>query len=136
MAKGSCLCNALQFEIAGPIQAIGNCHCSMCRKTHGAPYSTYAQIERDHLKVLAGEANLNRFSSSDPVTRSFCATCGSNFSFEFEGVPQAIWIAVGLLEDDPSLRPQHHMFTGSKASWHDITDDLPQHETYPPLPGE
>jgi hypothetical protein len=24
-----------------------------------------------------------------------------------------------------------HMFVGSKASWHEILDDLPQHDEYP-----
>ena len=36
----------------------------------------------------------------------------------------------------PRGRPGHpavkHMFVGSKADWYTITDDLPQHEEYPP----
>jgi hypothetical protein len=38
----------------------------------------------------------------------------------------------GNLEEDPGIRPQSHIFVGSKASWYTITDSLPQHEGYPP----
>jgi len=30
------------------------------------------------------------------------------------------------LDDDPGVRPESHIFVGSKAPWYDITDDLPQ----------
>jgi hypothetical protein len=44
-------------------------------------------------------------------------------------------VAAGILDDDPSLRPDHPIFVGSKASRWEIRDDLPQHEGYPPMPG-
>ena len=31
----------------------------------------------------------------------------------------------------PSQRPGFHIFVGSKAPWHEITDELPQFETRP-----
>jgi hypothetical protein len=37
---------------------------------------------------------------------------------------------MGSLEDDPSIRPTGHIFVGSKASWFEITDGLPQSEEY------
>ena len=36
-------------------------------------------------------------------------------------------ILAGLFDDDPGVRPRLHVFTSSKAPWHEITDDLPQH---------
>ena len=33
--------------------------------------------------------------------------------------------------DEPALKPTAHMFVGSKASWHEILDHLPQHDEYP-----
>lgn len=41
-------------------------------------------------------------------------------------------VPAGNLEADPGVRPREHMFAGSKASWHTITDDLPQHAGYTP----
>jgi hypothetical protein len=39
---------------------------------------------------------------------------------------------MGSLDDDPPIRPQYHIFVGSKAGWDRITDDLPQHTEYAP----
>jgi hypothetical protein len=41
-----------------------------------------------------------------------------------------VHVALGSLADVPSIRPTEHIFVGSKASWFDITDDLPQSEEY------
>jgi hypothetical protein len=38
----------------------------------------------------------------------------------------------GNLAGELGIKPQAHMFTGSKASWYEITDSLPQHAEYPP----
>jgi hypothetical protein len=32
--------------------------------------------------------------------------------------------------DAPSQLPDHHIFVGSKASWDEIGDELPQYEGY------
>jgi hypothetical protein len=39
-------------------------------------------------------------------------------------------VAMGSLIDPPSIRPDHHIFVGSKAPWYEITDDLPQFQEY------
>lgn len=38
---------------------------------------------------------------------------------------------MGTLDDDPGVRPSYHIFVGSKAAWYDITDNLPQFDTFP-----
>jgi hypothetical protein len=40
-------------------------------------------------------------------------------------------VPYGSLVDEPALKPTAHMFVGSKAPWHEILDDLPQHDEYP-----
>jgi len=40
MLRGSCLCGGVRYEIAGPLSGALNCHCSMCRKAHGAAFRT------------------------------------------------------------------------------------------------
>ncbi len=36
------------------------------------------------------------------------------------------------VDGDPGVRPLSHIFVGSKADWHEIVDDLPQFEEWPP----
>ena len=131
MIRGSCLCGALRYEITGALEEMHHCHCSRCRKAHGAAFSTFAQTARSGFRFVGDTECLRRFRSSDAVERSFCGRCGSNLLFEFAGVPDAVWVAAGSFDDDPRMRPQAHIFVGSKAPWHEITDGLPQHAEYP-----
>ena len=59
-----------------------------------------------------------------------CALCGSLL---YSLVREAAWLHVtlGTLADAPAIRPQAHIFVGSKAPWHEITDDLPQFQEFP-----
>jgi hypothetical protein len=41
-------------------------------------------------------------------------------------------LPAGPLEGELNVRPQAHIFVGSKAPWYTITDDLPRHEEFPP----
>jgi len=40
-------------------------------------------------------------------------------------------VTMGTLADAPSIRPSMHIFVESKASWYEITDELPQHDGFP-----
>jgi len=122
MIRGSCLCGAVAYQITTPIEEMHHCHCSRCRKHHGAAFSTYAQVA----------ASVRGHRSSEQVTRTFCADCGSNLQFLFAGLPDLAWIAVGGFDDVPERRPSAHIFATSKAPWHEITDDLPQYVGYVP----
>lgn len=128
---GGCLCGAVRYEIAGALEEMHHCHCSRCRKAHGAAFSTFARVRADSLRVSSGEDRVRRFRSSPQVERSFCSECGSSLFFRFEPLADAVWVAVGTIDGDPGLRPQAHIFAASKAPWHEILDDLPRHDEYP-----
>lgn len=132
MLRGSCLCGAVRYEIGGAIDEIHHCHCSRCRKAHGAAFSTFGQIAAKDWRVTKGGDAIRRYRSSAPIERTFCGTCGSNLTFGVDGLPDALWIAIGTLDDDPGARPSAHIFATSLAPWHAITDDLPQFAEYPP----
>lgn len=136
MLKGSCLCGGVRYEISAPVLEIHHCHCSMCRKAHGTPFSTFGRIDKDRFRFAAGTDLVRAYKSSPPVERSFCSRCGSHLLFAFAPLPDALWIAIGTLDDDPGVRPDGHIFVKSKAPWFEITDSLAQHDEYPPNPGE
>ena len=59
-----------------------------------------------------------------------CSKCGSLlFSVVQDGA--IAHVTLGALSDTPSIRVGAHIFVGSKASWFEITDDLPQHDELP-----
>jgi hypothetical protein len=133
--QGSCLCGTLRYEIDGPFSMMMNCHCSMCRKHHGAPFATFAVAPAEGFRWLSGENAVGVYSSSPQGKRNFCTVCGSVAPLL---MPEAglVGVAAGTLDADPGIRPQAHLFVGSKAPWYTISDSLPQHEANPPEFGD
>jgi hypothetical protein len=131
MAKGSCLCGGVGFEIGGELGPMAHCYCSMCRKHHGAPFVTYVGVDSSEFRWLKGEDLVERYQSSPGLQRGFCRTCGSNLPVP-DPAEKTLFVPAGTLDDDPGVRPAAHIFVASKARWVEIGDDLPQFDEYPP----
>ena len=131
MTIGNCLCGALRWEIDGPLSAMMHCHCSMCRKSHGTLFATFAIAPLASFRWQAGEDHVKNYRSSANGVRAFCPTCGSAAPGTMPEMG-IVFVPAGNLQGDPGIRPQRHIFTGSKSPWYEITDDLPQDEAYPP----
>ena len=130
MVRGSCLCGGVRFE-ADKIEIITNCHCSMCRKAQGAAFGSFASAYRDKLRFTAGEDLVASYQSSPENQRGFCRVCGSSLP-KPSASQDTVVIPAGALDDDPGVKPCLHMFTGSKAPWHEIEDELPAFEEWVP----
>jgi len=131
MINGHCECGRVRFEVDGEIQDFSHCHCSQCRRLHGAAYATFAAVARDMFRYVSGEADINTYPSSASSDRVFCATCGSNIMVTLEDEPDTLYLSMGAIEGDPPRPPGYHIYVGSKAPWHEITDDLPQYDAEP-----
>lgn len=124
--KGRCYCGQARFEVADAFLYAANCHCAQCRRTTGSAFKPFAGIERAKLAVTAGAEALLIVGEPDNHN-AHCSRCGSLlFSVVRDGA--YVHVALGTLDDVPGIRPNHHIFVGSKAPWHEITDDLPQFE--------
>lgn len=128
--QGGCLCRGIRYEISGPLADVSNCHCSMCRRFHGADFASYAKVNAEHFRWLSARDLLTDYETSPGIGWAFCRICGSSLGIPAHG--KLGEITLGTLESDPGVRPRYHMFVGSKAAWHDISDALPQYEAWPP----
>lgn len=131
--RGSCLCGAVTYEVTGPLTFMGNCHCSMCRKSHGAAFATWGIVDPDRFRWTSGEDQVRRYGSSPGRERLFCGRCGSPLAAAHDG--RIGEVVAGTFDDDPGVRPREHIFVGSKAPWYEIADALPQFREWPPGAG-
>jgi hypothetical protein len=127
---GGCLCRALRYRIDGGLQAAGHCHCSICRRAHGAAYATWSFVDPPRFAWTTSDAPLARYESSPGHERCFCSRCGSPLVAMHHG--KVTEVVFASLDGDPGLRPSEHVFVASKAPWHQITDTLPQSDAWPP----
>jgi hypothetical protein len=127
--QGACLCGAVRYEITGPLSAMSHCHCSMCRKHHGTTFATTVSVPIGGFRWVAGQRSVTLYRSSPFGMRSFCGTCGSVTPIVDSEMGLALCPA-GNLAGQLDAATQAHVFVGSKASWHAITDALPQHSEF------
>jgi hypothetical protein len=130
--SGGCLCDGVHYEISGELNDVALCHCSMCRRTLGAAFGAYARVSADEFRWVRGEDLIATYESSPGVYRCFCRQCGSSLGAAGES-GKLSWVALGTVTGDPGLRPEAHIFVGSKAPWYEITDHLPQFDEWPPV---
>ena len=127
MLNGSCLCGGVTYKISEPLENFTHCHCSMCRKVHGAMFGSYLRTKQ--VEFIQGENLIANYESSKGFLRCFCSQCGSVLPEQLESA-DFNFVPAGGLDDDVSISPEKHIFASSKATWHRITDGLPQIDTY------
>jgi len=131
MISGRCECGRIRFEVDGDINDFSHCHCSQCRRLHGAAYATFAAVARGKFRYISGETDIKAFASSKSSARVFCGECGSNIMVALEDEPNTLYLSMGAIDGDPPHPPGYHIYVGSKAPWHEITDGLPQYDAEP-----
>ncbi len=131
--RGSCLCGTVSWLVTERPQLARYCHCSRCRKARSAACTANLFVSCDGIRFLSGEDATRSYNVPDAryFRHVFCTTCGG-------GTPRVdlerklAVVPMGSLDDDPGARISEHIFVGSKAPWHEITDDIPQYEEGPP----
>ena len=125
--SGQCLCGEISYEVTKIEPKMGHCHCSMCRKFHGAAFATFGEAKRENFKWLTGENKIQSFTADNGTIRKFCTNCGSSLIFQDSiDSTDLVEFALGTLDSPIDSKPDVHIFVSSKANWLDITDDLPQ----------
>jgi hypothetical protein len=118
VAKGSCLCGTVRYEIDGLFEVMSHCQCSMCRRHHGAAFATFVTVPLSGFRWVAGEDALSTYQSSAYGKRTFCSKCGSIMPV-VEPDTGIAFCPAGNLDGELGIQPQGHRFVGSQ---------LPQHE--------
>ncbi len=124
MAKeysGCCFCGAVGFTLTGEPLQVSWCHCRDCRRQTGAPAVVWAGFEK---VALTWSGNLASRRSSEKVTRSFCAECGTPIAYEDDRLAGEIYIHAGLFDQADRLVPDRHAYTTSKLFWIHLEDGL------------
>lgn len=124
--SGQCLCGEIRYEVDVIEPRMGHCHCSMCRKFHGAAFATLGEARAEHFRWTQGESLLSGYQAPNGTVRQFCRICGSSLTFApSNDTGELVEFALGTLDSDIDRRPDAHIFVASKANWVEIEDELP-----------
>jgi len=126
--KGSCLCGALKYSVDKIENEMAHCHCTMCRKFHGAAFATFGEAISENFHWISGIDNLKEYVGFNGTKRLFCGNCGSSLAF----VPsndsgKLVEFSLGTLDSEIPNKPDAHIFTNYSACWNRVADGLPQY---------
>ncbi|MES2900037.1 MAG: GFA family protein [Pseudomonadota bacterium] len=125
MLTGGCYCGAIRYETSAAATHQALCHCTICRRTTGAPCVAWFTVPADSYRLLSGTPT--SFRSSQHGTRSFCSICGTQLTFADADFPAEVDITSASL-DQPSLAPpQSHIFVADAIPWLVLGDRLPRY---------
>ena len=118
--EGGCLCGAVRYRgVVDGAKTIGHCHCAMCRKTTGATLVSWIHAPAKDFAFTKGEPQ--RFRSSHIAERTFCGTCGCQFSFQFTGESkddtENLWLTLGSTDRPEDFEAAHQIFTAGRLPW-------------------
>lgn len=123
--SGSCLCGAVQFRLVEPVKFVAHCHCSICRRAHGAPFVTWVGVPEKQFQLVEGK-DLATYRSSAEAERSFCRNCGSPMFFRGTRWPGEVHVARALVASTSLPKPQAHVFVSDAAEWVPVDASLPR----------
>ena len=115
---GGCFCGFVRYRADGAPFDETNCHCTICRRTSGAPFVAWFSVARADFAFIAGEPA--RFRSSDHGERTFCPRCGTPLTFTSTRSPEAIDVTIGSLDQPDRVVPRDHTQAATRLSWVDL----------------
>lgn len=130
MIEGGCLCGAVRFAFEAPTGDFELCHCSRCRRATGSAFAAGLWVESRGFRLLRGREQVRRYEAPllkgpPPYRAFFCAVCGSPLP-DPEPELRFVEVPAGLLDGNPGVRPDKHLFFGPAAPWYAVQDELPQ----------
>ena len=120
MIKGGCFCGAIRYEFEEGEYRVVNCHCTMCRRTSGAPFVTWVVVPPSAFRYVRGAPKW--LKSSDRGTREFCGECGTPLVFFESGRADQRDVTVGSLDQPEAFRPSGAVHKDTRLAWLDHVD--------------
>ncbi|MBL4645959.1 MAG: aldehyde-activating protein [Hyphomicrobiales bacterium] len=120
---GGCQCGAIRYQLASAPSFPHLCHCRMCQKAYGAPFSALCGIPKKDFKLTRGTPSI--FKSSERVERGFCANCGTPLTFAYWD-DDGMAISIGSLDEPEKVPPTVQCCTDSQLSWFATLARLPE----------
>ena len=131
MVQGSCLCGQIEYQVELMPEKTFNCHCSYCRKAHGAAFVTVTLAKGDTLKITKGKESLEEHRNELGGFRAFCSNCGTRLMNYAPDKNMYLSIALSTVDTPVDFQPVAHVNIESKAPWHEPYGGIPKFESLP-----
>ena len=113
--QGGCFCGKIRYEFDEGDYPVASCHCSMCKKTSGAPFVTWIVVAATAFRYTAGTPST--LQSSEAGSRYFCSSCGTPVVCLSSKHPEIVDVTLGSLDQPDKFSPTMDVFEDTRLSW-------------------
>jgi len=124
MLAGGCFCGRIRYEAAGEPFDQTLCHCSICRRTTGAPAVAWFTVRPADFRFISGDPRT--FQSTSKGVRCFCGDCGAQLTFRAPGLDE-VDVTIASLDDPDAVPPLDQIWSGDRVRWMDGLGRLPRY---------
>lgn len=128
IAYGSCACGAVRYQVEGQPSNSMICHCQTCRRVSAAPVVAWVTFDKSSFAIVKGKPS--EYSSTAPVRRTFCSSCGTQLTYQHKDHPATIDITTCSLEEPGVFPPTHHSWLSHDIVWVRFGDGLPVYQEW------
>lgn len=113
--QGSCLCRQVRYQVTVFEAYQVHCHCSMCRRFHGAAFASLAEVKLENFTWAQGSEWVKVYQAENGTLREFCSHCGSSLTLRSQTT--TLELALGSLDTAFDSLVKANIYVSSKANW-------------------
>lgn len=113
--EGGCFCGRIRYRIDDGEYLTANCHCTMCRRVHAAPFVTWIVVPLERFRYTSPAPQT--LESSADGTRYFCPSCGTHVACVNASHPEIVDVTVGSLDQPERFKPSMEVFADTRLAW-------------------
>ncbi len=130
--EGGCYCGKLRYKAEGKPLLKAQCHCRECQYISGGGPNFFMLLPPEGFRYVSGTpSTFARSDLAEPVTREFCATCGTHITTRRTDMPWVV-LKIGTLDHPEGFAPMMAIHTADRQPFHAIPADMPSFEGLPP----
>ncbi|MFC5481318.1 GFA family protein [Massilia suwonensis] len=131
-SSGNCTCGDIRYRITGPALQVVACHCGMCRRMTGAPFSSYVVVKEAELELAAQDEALASYPVTERTTRHFCRRCGTPvFNANPHTYRGLAMVYLGTLQGHEALAPGIAIYCENKLPWLSVSESARHFDAAP-----
>ena len=119
-AHAQCLCGDITLDATLPSKWVAHCHCSLCRRAHGAAFVTWVGMDAARCVIGDAKRQLRWYASTPGAERGFCGHCGAMLFFRSERWPGELHIALAHFTTPVDRAPQVHAYWQDHVEWANV----------------
>lgn len=127
MVSGHCLCGQVSYTYTGEVGPANLCHCTDCRRCTGSAFNVGVRLTAAGFRISRGapKGYTKAGDSGVPLTRWFCADCGSPLYTTSPKHPEVLYVKAGTLDDPSVVHVERQIWLDSAVPWRHIASALP-----------